>query len=120
MSTLKQQENIAYIRLNLILSPIHPWAWWRIQYTPQTNTIKTTNAAKNGVANKTDSGNSARLMTPKDAIDIDKLPSVIDKKRFESLFTSFKTQLNEKTQSPDWWSQLTTEVTQPDGAIKPI
>lgn len=119
VSTLKQQENIAYIRLNLILSPTHPWAWWRIQYTSRTNTIKATNAAENGVANKTDSANSARPMTPKDAIDIEKLPSVIDKKRFESLFTSFKTQLNEKTQSPDWWSTLITEVTQPGGAITP-
>jgi len=104
VSTLNQQQHIDFVQLALTLSPQRPWAWWNIQYANNNTVNKMTNT-------------QTPIIDAKKFIFWQQIPSTHDKTTFDTLFNTLKTQLEQKTLSPTWWSAIATQATQEDGPL---
>jgi hypothetical protein len=106
VSTLSQQPHIDFVQLALTLSPRRPWAWWNIQYHDKIA------AVPNELLRETN-----RLINAKSLVFVEQVPSVSDKKAFQTLLDTFKQQLEQQTLSPTWWGTIATQVTHEDGQL---
>ena len=106
VATLNKQTHIDFVQLALTLSPQHPWAWWSIQYG---NSVASPDATTNRPADQ--------MIYPKSLAFSEQVPSANNKKMFQTLLDSFKSQLEQQTLSPTWWSQIATQVTHENGAL---
>jgi hypothetical protein len=103
VSTLNQQPDIDFVQLALTLSANQPWARWNIQYA---DALSITSAEKQ--PSKVDA---------KHFIYSEQIPSATDKEAFDTLFDTFKAQLEQQALSPIWWSHIATQVTHEDGQL---
>lgn len=105
VATLNQQAHIDFVQLTLSLSARQPWAWWQTQYhNPLTLDNTFTQTEKPPVNMK-----ELALLKP--------LPSTKEPKHFQALVNSFKSQLEQQTLSPTWWSDIATQVAHENGGL---
>jgi hypothetical protein len=103
VSTLNQQPDIGFVQLALTLSSNQPWARWNIQYADAPSIASTEKQPS-----KVDA---------KHFIYSEQIPSATDKEAFDTLFDTFKAQLEQQALSPIWWSHIATQVTHEDGQL---
>ncbi|MEP7728898.1 insulinase family protein [Marinomonas primoryensis] len=104
--TLNKQQHIDFVQLALTLSPQRPWAWWNIQYGDKIAAVPNQPSEEEN-----------RFINAKSLAFADQVPSVSDKKAFQTLLNTFKQQLEQQTLSPTWWSTIATQVTHEDGQL---
>jgi hypothetical protein len=100
VSTLNKQHSIDFVQLGLTLSAKRPWVEWNTQYANHLVTDE-------NIQGKQDQ----QLAAVKRFVFTEKVPSFNDEKAFSALLETFKTQLEQQTQSPTWWSYIATQVT---------
>ncbi len=102
VSTLNKQTHIDFTQLALTLPSKQPWAGWNIQYATHLVPQETEQEEK---------------LTAESFVFADNLPSIKDKKRFETLFDTLVEQLEQQALSPTWWSYIATQVTQENSPL---
>lgn len=107
VSTLNNQAHIDFVQLGLTLSALQPWAGWNIQYAEKLIVGNTQSTEEQ----------TGKRFSANSFIRRDNIPSMNDRARFADLFSRFKDQLEQQTQSSTWWAYMATQVVHEQGTL---